>query len=235
MPKKSKSKLNLKAPRELVIMKNADKKHHEFYKEGDHHLRLPHPFRLCILGNVGSGKSNIVKNILMVAQAKKPKFKEVWIVHGDVQSKEYNEIEPTCIRSTIPSIDELDPDIKKLIVIDDYEFSDAGKEQMRRLSELYRFGSSHRSTSIILSHQSAFGVPKIVKDLSNVFLIYKMTDLDSMKTLGRRLGLKKEEIIHLYREYMPNFRDNIMINMIPNAPHKYLRNLYEPIDFKEES
>lgn len=227
--RKVKKKLG-RAPRSLCILKNADKKCHEVYKKRDSPIRFPHPFRCCILGGVNSGKSMIVKNILIAHQEKKPKFLEVIVVHGDPDTLEYEDVEPDQIRTTVPSMDELDPKVKKLVIIDDYEFNNASKEQLTRMSELFRFGSTHRNTSVILSHQCWFRVSKTPKDCSNVFIIFKPHDTDELATIGRRVGLKKEEIFNLFREHLPNWRDSLLINLIPDAPYKFGKNLFKSLD-----
>lgn len=224
-----------RAPREIIPLKNADKRKHEHYKRGDNPIRFPHPFRCCVLGKVNSGKSLLTKHILLAHQGKKPKFQQVIIVHGDLGTKEYDDIEPTQIRATIPHYEELDPDTKKLIVIDDYDFTNISKQEQTRLSELFRFGSTHRSTSIILAHQSWFRIPKICKDTSNVFVIFRPHDNDELATIGRRVGMKKRDIFELFKAHMPHWRDSLLINLCPGAPYKYGKNLFKPITEASDS
>ena len=150
-------------------------------------------------------------------------------MHGDLGTKEYDDVEPDVIRSTIPHYEELDPDVKKLVIIDDLDFTNFPKEEMKKLSELFRFGSSHRNTSIILSHQSWFRIPKICKDTSNVFIIFRPHDNDELATIGRRVGMKKEDIFDLFKEHLPHWRDSLLINLIPDAPYKYGKNLFDEL------
>jgi hypothetical protein len=222
-----------RAPKKLVIIKNPDKKAHESYSKGDSPLRFPHPFRCCILGGVNSGKSLIVKNVIMAHQAKKPKFKQVIIIHGDPSTLEYKDIEPTQIRSSIPEIDELDRDIKKLLVFDDTGFSDLSKDDMRKISDLWRHGSTHRNTSIILGHQAFFRVPSIIRTCTNVFIVFKPRDLDSLACVGRRIGLKKETIVSLFQTELSAYRDCLTVNLCPSAPHVFWKNHFTPLEIDE--
>ena len=222
-----------RAPRELVILKNPDKKCHESYSKRDSPFRYPHPFRCCILGGVNSGKSMIVINILIAHQEKKPKFQQVIIIHGDPETREYRRIEPTQIRTTIPEIEELDPDVKKLLIFDDTGFSDLSKDDMRKISDLWRHGSTHRNTSIILGHQSFFRVPSIIRTCTNVFIVFKPTDLDSMACIGRRIGLKKETIMSLFNTDLSAYRDCLTVNLCPSSPHMYYKNHFEPLEITE--
>jgi hypothetical protein len=64
-------------------------------------------------------------------------------------------------------------------------------------------------------------------------VIYKPVDLDELSTLGRRVGLKKDEISHIFNSFLPHWRDSLLINLIPNAPSKFSKNLFEPIQMEE--
>jgi ribosomal protein S8E len=222
-----------RAPRELVVLKNADKKKHETYRKGDSALRFCHPYRVALLGGVNSGKSMIVKNILIATQARAPKFHQVIVIHGDVHTKEYSDCDVTQIRSSIPEISELDPDIKKLLIFDDTDFTNINKEDMRRISEIWRFGSTHRNTSILLSHQAFFKVPSIIRTCTNVFIIFAPRDLDSLACIGRRIGLRKETMMSLFKTELSEYRDCLTVNLIPSCPHVFYKNLFTPLEIDE--
>lgn len=228
----------VQAPTKLFALPNPDKRGHESYAEmplGENLARYPGPFRCCVIGRVNSGKSLIAKHILMAHQAHKPQFKEVFVCHGMSNTEEYDDIEPTEIITEIPSYEDFDKDLKKLLLIDDFDFTRITGEEKKRLSELFRFGSSHMNMSVILMHQCWFRVPKVAKDCCNVFIIFRPVDKDELHTIGRRVGLKKEQIQWIFDTYMPHFRDSLTVCLIPNAPHKFLKNLYEPLDIDFEN
>jgi hypothetical protein len=227
--KRRKKKLG-RAPRHIVPLKNADKKAHEVWKKGQNLARFPHPFRCCILGSVNSGKSLLAKHILLAHQQSKPKFQQLIICHGDRETKEYDDLDPDEITDQIPHHEDLDPDTKKLIIIDDFDFSRNDPVLIERISNLFRHGSTHRSTSIILCHQSPVrGVPKIARDCSNVFIVFKPHDTDTLTTVGRRIGLKKEEIVGVFKDVLPHWRDSLCCDLSPNSPAKYRKNIFQPI------
>jgi hypothetical protein len=229
-PRKCKKKLG-KAPRKIIPMPNPDKKLHEVYKKGQNPIRFPKPFRCIIVGKVNSGKSLIARHIILAHQGCSPKFQEIHVVHGcaDTHTTEYNDIEPTSVRQDIPNYSEFDPDIRKLILLDDVDFTLKSGQEMKNLSELFRFGSTHCNISLVLMHQCAFRIPKVVKDCANVFIIFRPHDLDELSTLGRRVGLKKKEIFDLFDNHLPLWRDSLLINLCPGAKHKFSKNLFEPI------
>lgn len=171
----------------------------------------------------------------MAHQEAEPKFEEVYVIHGMADTKEYDDIEPTEIMTEIPDPADFDSDAKKLLIIDDYDFTKIPSKELKRLSEWFRFGSSHKNTSIILLHQSWFRVPKVPKDCSNIFIVYRPVDKDELATIGRRVGLRKEEMSAIFSDYMHHFRDSLTINLIPNAPIKFAKNLFEPLAIEADT
>ena len=233
--RKARKKKIGRAPREFIVLKNKDKGFHESYKKRDSPIRFPHPFRLACLGGVNSGKSLTIKNVILAHARRKPKFREVIVVNPNTQTREYDDLDITCLRTTIPAMDEMDQSVKKLVVLDDYDFTNMGKEEMTRLSELVRYGSTHCNCSVIISHQSWFRVPKIAKDCCNVFIIWRPKDIDELHTIGRRVGLKKEEITQIFKDHMPNWRDSLLINHSIGAPYIYGKNLFKRLNIDEDS
>ena len=142
---KKKGKKLGRAPREIVPLPNPDKKKHEYYKKGDNPIRFPKPFKCVISGRPNSGKSLMGIHIILAHQARKPKFDEIHIIHGcaDTHTKEWDRLEPTSQRQDIPSYEEYDPEKRTLLVFDDTDYTMLRSDELIRLSELVRFGSSH--------------------------------------------------------------------------------------------
>ena len=232
--KKKKKKLG-PAPRHIVPLPNPDKKKHDAYKPHDNPIRFPKPFKCCISGRPNSGKSLMAIHIILAHQAKDPKFDEIHIIHGcaDTHTSEWERLEPTSQRQDIPSYEEYDPEKRTLLVFDDTDYTMLRSDELMRLSELVRFGSSHCNISCIFLTQVFFRIPKVLKDCCNVFIIYRPVDLDELSTLGRRVGLNKNEISQLFNEHLPHWRDSLLINLVPNAPYKYGKNLFQQIEVAE--
>ena len=227
--KKQKHKQKYKAPTEIIVMKNKDKKKHTSYKKGDSPIKFPLPFRCSILGNCNSGKSMLAKHILVTRQASLPKFDYVMVCHGSKSTCEYGDIEADDTIHEIPSYLDFDKEKNNLLIIDDMEFSNMSSHELTNLNEIMRHGSTHCNISVILIHQSFFRIPKLVKDMSNVFIIFRATDKDEMNVIGRRIGLEKGDIHNIFDSLMPSFRDSLLVNLIPYAPFKYGKNLFQPI------
>ena len=230
--KKKKKKRLPKAPRCIVPLPNPDKKKHQVYKPGDNPIKFPMPFKCVISGRPNSGKSLMAIHILLAHQSEKEHFDEVHIVHGCVEThtSEWDRIEPTSIRQDIPSYEDFNPENRTLIIYDDVDYTNIRQDELMRLSEMVRFGSSHCNISCIFLTQVFFRIPKVIKDTANVFIIYKPLDLDELSSLGRRVGLKIDEIRYIFDNFMTHWRDSLLINLIPNSPFVYGKNLFQPID-----
>lgn len=226
-----------KKVRRIIPLKNKDKTFQEKWqlrKNGTakNLAWFPHSFRMCILGEVGGGKSTLAKNILIQNQLSKKPFKNVYLIHGDVDnSQEWSDIDYTQAidGENIPSIDFWKENKEKsLIIIDDVEFTKTSVETIRNISKLFRYVSSHHGYSIILLHQSFFDVPSIIKKCSNVFILFPPSDFDQLGTIARRMGVKKEEMIAMCSLLTSN-HDTLCIDLTENSPAKFRKNVFERI------
>lgn len=230
--KKRRIKVHGKLPHELIFLPNADKSDwHEKWYPGRGMMDFPHPFRCCILGKVGMGKSTIAKNILMHCQLGESPFEQLIIIHGSPTTKEWDEMDPTMVLNDIPNPHDLcDNDVKTLIIIDDFEFAKLSKESLQNLSSLFRFVSSHHNISIICAYQSFFDVKPIVRKCCNVFILYRPNDNDELGTIARRVGMKKEMMIALFDKVVTGKRDTLTVDLIEGTPAPLRKNLFIPIN-----
>ena len=80
-------------------------------------LCTENPFRLCCVGPPNVGKTNVIYNIIY---HKKPPFEKIFILHNDNSTKEYQNIDAEYLEE-LPDIEEIDPDVKQLIIIEDID------------------------------------------------------------------------------------------------------------------
>jgi hypothetical protein len=222
-----------KYPNEIMIIPNKEKSFHEKWFKGRNMLNFPHPYRILLCSiQPNLGKTNIVKNIILRAN---PKFKEIFLLHcGEDIQTEYDDIEYECI-SSLPEInsDVFDSKTKTLLIIEDKNFKYMSRDDLHRLDRCYGFISTHRNLSIICCSQSFFDVPCSVRRMSNIYVLWKSKDLDSMKTIGRRCGLKKEELYHLIHTYLKDAHDQLWIDCTKNSPYPIRLNGFTCIDEKK--
>ena len=227
-------KLKLRnADRELMILKNKEKG--SWIESWDKPARrslgcFPHPFRIALLAPPNRGKTNVCKNLFLEHQKTKHKFKHLVVITASKNSKEYDDLEPDSVLDTIPELDVFDGKEKICIIIDDYEFAKGDAEQLRRLTTLMRFISSHRNVSVFICYQSFFNVPEIARKCCNVFVLWKPNSNGELTTIANRCGLDPSLMKQIFKQLCDDYYDSCTIDLTKGSPAKLRKNIYQPID-----
>ena len=216
-------------PRKIIPIPNPDKTFHEKWHTNRNLLNFPHPFRLVALGPPGCGKSCTILNIILRAR---PEFEEIFVVHCDPSyTQEYDQLgEGYTMLETIPSQDEWEGKVKTLVVLDDLEYKFMDKTQRRNLDRLFGYASTHKNLSVCLCAQDPFNVPAIVRRCANVWVLWKLTDMDSMATTARRTGLKSLAFKKIFQKLMNSPHDSLWIDLTDHTPMKLRKNGYKAIN-----
>ncbi len=232
MSKKDKKILNF--PKKIIVFKNIDKKIHEKWSKNRDLLNYPCPARITIAANPNSGKTNMIKNILIRA---KPPYKKIFLLHYDPETKEYDDIPEIVKLDEIPDPkdDELFDGVNKTcLIIDDQEYRYKSKEDLKRLDRLFGYTSTHRFTTIITACQDFFNLPSICRRSSDVFIIWKgSADIESLYYIGRKFGYNKYEFKRLFK-HCENKYDNITFDLTTNTIAPIRKNGYETIEKPKE-
>ena len=224
-------------PNEIVIFDNKDKHFHERWHEGRSPASFPHPFRALLVGPPNVGKSNLIKNILMHAN---PPFRQAFLIYpgeGDIKEKtdEYCDVEGIEGLDDIPAPSFFkkagDESSKKtLIIIDDYCLKGLNKTQKSNLDRLFGTVSTHRNVSIMCTAQDWFSIPPVIRRMSNVWIVYKHRDKNSMTQISRKCS---EDLVTLFRELAQGPYDNICVDNTAGSPYPLRLNLFTNI-YKQE-
>lgn len=236
--KSKKSDVHLNAPKEIMHIKNKDKQNHESWTPSRSRdiANFPSPTRIMLVGGVGTGKSNLIKNLII---HQSPMFDEVYLIHPDCElSKEYDDLEVTAKLDDIPSVDffqfeDGNDKIKRCVIIDDLEYTAASKQRLKNLALLFRYVSSHKNLTVYLSHQSFFDIPGIAKKMSNIFIIWKPRRSQEKTLIEDRIGLKKGSLSHLFSTVATGMRDSICIDYSENSPAVLRKNIWTVLDPEE--
>ena len=232
MPKKVNMKKETEYPDEILHIKNLEKTYHESWYKGRNKLNFPHPFRMLLLGGVNMGKTNITKNVILRAN---PPFKKIYLLHvGGDYTLEYDDIQTETLEA-IPKPDDdiFDPKVKKLFIIEDKEYKFMSKKELQNLDRLFGYVSTHRNTSIISTGQYFYNMPVPIRNMSNIFVIWRPLDLDSLNSIGRRIGLRKEEILSIMDRYFKKSRDSLWVDLTTNSPYKLRLNGFKVLQKKD--
>jgi hypothetical protein len=213
----------MKLPNKILALPNPDKEFHEKWFQNRNMLNIPHPFRCVALGPPNVGKTTVVKNLLLRAR---PQFEEVVIIHCDSgYTKEYDDVGDNIeLLNEIPKPEDWEGLVKTLVVLDDLEFKGMNKEQKRNLDRLFGYVSTHKNISVILCSQDPFNVPPIVRRCSNLFILWKSNDLDSMANVARKTGLKSNDLKNIFDKLLPDSKDSLWIDTSTNTPYPLRKN-----------
>lgn len=216
-------------PNVIIDIPNPDKVFHEKWTKTRNPLNIPHPFRCVCLGPPNTGKTLTVKNILLRA---KPPFKKVYIIHCDPDfTEEYDDIEAEFLEE-IPSPGEWPGDEKTVVILDDLEFKFMSKPQKRNLDRLFGNVSTHKNISVCLCAQDPFNVPPIVRKCSNLWIMWKMLDLDELATCSRRTGMHSSIMKELFQNIITGPFDSLWIDKTKDSPFPLRKNGFEILQKK---
>tara|TARA_R110001606_G_scaffold156605_1_gene299388 strand:+ start:2176 stop:2841 length:666 start_codon:yes stop_codon:yes gene_type:complete len=217
-------------PKKIIGLDNPDKTFHEEWSKSRDLLNFPHPFRAVMLGTPNCGKGNFIKNIIIRA---KPEFEEIYCIHCDAEyTKEWEDIGAVML-DEIPDPKAWEGKVKTLVVIDDYELQGLSKIQKHNLDRLFGFVSTHKNISVCLALQDAFSVPPIVRRCSNIFVLWKVADLDSMSRIARKVSVPVKVFNQIFKNHMPNVHDSLTVDMTSKSPCVLRKNGYERIEIKK--
>jgi hypothetical protein len=219
------SEIKSKLPKQIIALSNADKSWHEVWTPGRDLLNIPHPFRAVLMGPPNSGKTTVVKNILMRAD---PPFTRMVVIYPDGGgfTSEYKDCGELEMMGRIPAPEEWDGKDKTLCVVDDFELKSLSKEQRSNLDRLVGHVSTHRNVSVCICNQDVYNAPPIVRRCANLFILWKPKDVVSMQTFASRTG---EDLQQLFDMTTSRF-DSIWIDMTVDSPAPLRLNGYEIID-----
>lgn len=221
-------------PNQLAIFDCPDKFNDERWEHNPRRApgNVPSPFRLLVVGPPSCGKSCLILNTILEQD---PPFEEIYVIHLDAGvTREYDRLEPTAILNDIPCLEFWNKICaaghkKRAIVIDDLEWTKCSPDRIRHLAELMRYGSSHKGISVLVSNQSFFDTPTILRKMTNVFCIFKPNALSELAIIANRVGLTKQQIGDLFDEYNGP-RDFITVDHSIGSPYPLRLGLAQPIE-----
>lgn len=190
------------------------------------------PFRACIIGGSGSGKTNC---LLYIIQEMGNTFGQIivclrtrdeplyqWLAHkikGD---------QLVFYESEVPDLDIIkqeDKDLNTLIVFDDLVMS---RELQPRISEWFLRGRKKGASCVYIS-QSYHGVPKFVRLQSNLIILKKIASMRDLRLILRDtdLGVDVDQLQKMYEEATEEFTQFFLIDLAGNKNTRFRKGLYE--------
>jgi len=210
-------------PSEIIAFPNSDKDFHEHWEEDRDLLSFPHPFRAVLLGPPNSGKSTVVKNLLLRA---KPDFDKMYVIHADSEgTSEYDDCKAVMLPEIPEPQDWPNDKEKKLVVVDDVDVKRLGRHQLSALDRLFGYVSTHKNISCILCSQDVFNIPAGIRRCANLWVLWKTPDTHAVAMCASRCG--KLDFEELFKKNCKGPHDSIWIDMTDRTPLKIRSNGYK--------
>jgi len=214
---------------ELLVFHNVEKEHHEKWYKGRDLLDFPHPFRCVISASPNTGKTNIIKNIIYRCQKGKNMFKRLYLLHGDIDNLEYDDIKFKKL-TEVPKPEKLTKNNEKsLLVVDDYITSKKmNKEDEKRLSMIMSTISTHHDFSVIITTQYITYIPVSIRTLANIHIVSKINNMLLINATASYIGIPVEKFKEINDKYLiPNPHATLWVDSTYNTPARYRINGYE--------
>ena len=233
---KEEPEIKVNAPAEkLYVIENPDKEGwHEQWHSERHLANIPHPFRAILYGKPNSGKGIIAQQLILHAN---PPFQRIIVWHVSPESsKEWNDIvlDPeTDIVSDLPPLEFWDKDIKSLLVIDDIDLAHLDKTTKSRLDRTLGYVSTNCGLSVIITVQDLLQVKPNIRRLANVHILWKCSDVDTMATFARRLGVKRKWFTQIYKK-IKGYHDFCVFDGSAKSPAPIRINLYSKVELPDD-
>lgn len=184
-------------------------------------LNFPGGTKILMIARPNAGKSTVVKNILLRAD---PMYEKIFLLHCDDDSEDYADIQLTHLKE-MPEQSFFDRETKKLLIIDDFEFKNMKKDDLRKLSTLFRYASSHKNLSIFTCTQNFYSLPIIVRRTSNCFVLWDNNDKRYIQDMASKCMIPKKKFLELF-SHLTNFHDSLWIDLTKGSPAKIRINGY---------
>ncbi len=214
------------------IKKYLKESHNPHYD--NHHIKVP--FRACIVGSSGAGKTSTLLSLISLMP---DTFEKIIIVtknkdeplynflydktggkNGNVQILEFE-------KDGIPDINkEFNPDFNSLLVFDDL-VNQTEKEQ-RPIADAF-IRARKRGCSLVYISQSFYAIPKMIRNnLTHVFL-KQVSSMKNLLMISREcsLDIPKKELVDMYKDATKDKMGFLLIDLDGTPEKKFRKNFDE--------
>lgn len=199
-----------------------------------HKLKLP--FRAICVAPSGSGKSNLIVNLIsLFSQGKKGTFATINIVTRNKDEPLYKYLELisegqiiiTEGLETLPQLDKFDKDVNHLVVVDDLVLA---KDQSR--VESYYIRARKLNVSIIYLSQSFYRIPKIIRSNCSYMFILKLGGKRDLNLILSEMSLStsKETLLKIYEHCTKEKFNFLLVDIDAPEDQRFRHNLLDVIN-----
>ena len=200
-----------------------------------HQLKLP--FRVCIIAPSGSGKTNLLLNILKLFSAGRGTFSTINIITRNKDEPLYKWLNSISDQIIIkeglqhtPKLDDFDKNKNHLVVWDDLVLS----KDLTSV-ENYYIRARKLNVSVIFISQSYFKIPKIIRNNCSYLVLLKLSGQREVNVILSEfgLGVSKDELLKIYEYATKEKMMPLIIDNEADKDHRFRKGFTEIIDINE--
>lgn len=197
------------------------------------------PCRGLIYAPSGSGKTNLIINLITLFCKGKGTFNNIYILTKNKDEPLYNFLDVKCKGQIniyegidkLPVLEDLNVKEQTLIILDDLVL----EKDQRSIIDYY-IRCRKFNVSIFYCSQSYFRVPKMIRLNINYLIILKLSSMRDLSLIVNDFSLNDKPIIFKMYQYATHNKFNaFIINIDEDETKKYRKNFLEylnPKDFK---
>lgn len=190
------------------------------------------PFRLVCVAPSGSGKTNMILNLVEKFSKGKGTFNSITIITRNKSEPLYEFLEERSEKKVkieeglekLPAMDTFDKDLQHLVIFDDMVLEKAQKP----MSEMYIRGRK-RGISVCYLSQSFYKIPKTIRSNCNYFVLLKLSGKRDLNLILSEfeLGVSKDELMEMYEDATKEKFSFLLIDVEANKEKKFRKNFLE--------
>ena len=191
-----------------------------------HNIKVP--FRMCIIGNSGSMKTNTLLNLLHTMTET---FESIFYITKNKDEPLLNFLEDklgnkglkiTEGLASVPDLDKIDKESNTLIILDD--LVNEPKKEQKIISDYY-IRCRKRNCSIVYISQSFYDIPKMIRNNINYLIIKQVSSMKNLTMITREcsLGIKPQALTTMYKEATKDKKNFMLIDLEEGDPLKRFR------------
>lgn len=201
------------------------------------------PFRMSVIGPSGCGKTNMIVDMILNHIF----FDDIYVLAGDIEEDLYqflfkklsnineilDETDEGLLKKGIHfsnelnlDIDALDKSRQSLIIIDDF----ITKTDQGTAEQLFIRGRKKNASTIYIS-QAYFKIPKLIRDNSSYFAIFKIANRREISAIAvnHSTQIDYDDFIRLYREIHKQPYHFMLIDNVSEYPQLHIRDCWDGI------
>ena len=188
------------------------------------------PFRLVCCAPSGSGKTNMILNLVEKFSKGKGTFNSITIITRNKSEPLYEFLEDKSNKKvkieegleSLPAMDSFDKDLQHLVIFDDMVL----EKNQKAMSEMYIRGRK-RGISVCYLSQSFYKIPKTIR--SNYFVLLKLSGKRDLNLILSEfeLGITKDQMMEMYENATKEKFSFLLIDVEASKEKKFRKNFLE--------